>query len=124
MCISRTSIRRTPTSTSGSWPSAGRTAVGTVGSGARPAWRRISGTCAWPAPSDPAAPAKGVDLWFVAHGDFARLDDEKFLERLSNAGRGEGKGRELTKDELAKANAELERIRRRLAQPPGRPNEP
>lgn len=53
-------------------------------------------------PSDAAAPAKGVDLWFVAYGDFARLDDEKFLERLSNAGRGEGKGRELTTVDLTK----------------------
>jgi hypothetical protein len=53
-------------------------------------------------PSDPAAPARGVDVWFVTHGDFALLDDEKFLERLSNAGRGEGKGKELTEADLAK----------------------
>jgi hypothetical protein len=53
-------------------------------------------------PSDPAAPARGTDVWFVMHGDFAKLDDDKFVERLANAGRGEGKSRELTSDELAK----------------------
>lgn len=53
-------------------------------------------------PSDPQAPARGVDVWFVAYGDFAATDDEKFLERLVNTGRGDGKGKSLTKDDLAK----------------------
>jgi hypothetical protein len=53
-------------------------------------------------PSDPQAPAKGVDVWFVAHGDFALTDDEKFLDRLVNVGRGEGQGKSLTKEDLAK----------------------
>jgi hypothetical protein len=54
------------------------------------------------APSDPKAPARGVDVWFVTYGDLKALDDEKFLERLVNAGKGEGKGKGLTKDDLAK----------------------
>jgi hypothetical protein len=53
-------------------------------------------------PSDPKAPARGVDVWFIAHGDFALTDDEKFLDRLVNVGRGEGKGKSLTKEDLAK----------------------
>lgn len=54
------------------------------------------------APSDPNAPARGVDSWFLVHGDFALLEDEKFLDRLLNAGRGGGQGNTLTKDDLAK----------------------
>lgn len=53
-------------------------------------------------PSDPKAPARGVDVWFVAYGDLKALDDEKFLERLVNAGKGEGRARTLTRDDLAK----------------------
>ena len=52
--------------------------------------------------SDPKAPVRGVDVWFVAYGDLKALDDEKFLDRLVNSGKGEGKGRGLTKDDLAK----------------------
>jgi hypothetical protein len=48
------------------------------------------------------APGRGVDVWFVTYGELKALDDEKFLERLVNAGKGEGKGKELTKEELAK----------------------
>ncbi len=51
---------------------------------------------------EPKAPVRGVDVWFVAHGDFKLLEDDKFLDRLVNAGKGDGKGRALTKDELAK----------------------
>lgn len=53
-------------------------------------------------PSDPKAPARGVDVWFVAYGDLKALDDDKFLDRLVNIGKGEGKGKGLTKEELAK----------------------
>ena len=53
-------------------------------------------------PSDPKAPARGVDVYFVAFGDFAALDDEKFRNRLLDAGRGEGKGQGLTREQLAK----------------------
>jgi hypothetical protein len=52
--------------------------------------------------SNPKAPGRGIDVWFVTYGDLKALDDEKFLERLVNAGKGEGKGKELTKEELAK----------------------
>lgn len=53
-------------------------------------------------PSDPKAPARTVDLWFVAYGDFKSLDDEKFRDRLVAVGRGDGKGVALTKEDLAK----------------------
>jgi hypothetical protein len=58
-------------------------------------------------PSDPKAPARGVDVYFVAHGDFAALDDEKFRSRLLEVGRGEGKGQALTREQLAKRKIEL-----------------
>lgn len=51
---------------------------------------------------DPKTPVRGVDAWFIAHGDLKSLDDQKFLDKLVNAGKGEGKGKGLTKDELAK----------------------
>lgn len=53
-------------------------------------------------PSDPAAPARTVDVYFVAYGDFAATDDEKFLDRLTSSGQGAGKGRGLTDADLAK----------------------
>lgn len=59
------------------------------------------------APSDPQAPAKGVDLWFVAYGDFAATDDPNFLDRLVNVGRGEGMGKSLTREDLAKRKIDL-----------------
>jgi hypothetical protein len=58
-------------------------------------------------PSDPKSPARGVDVWFIAYGDIRALDDEKFLEKLINAGKGEGKGQALTKQELAKRKIKL-----------------
>ncbi|MBN9122977.1 MAG: hypothetical protein J0I06_28210 [Planctomycetes bacterium] len=53
-------------------------------------------------PSDPKAPARGVDVWFVAHGDFKLLEDDKFLDKLTNTGKGGGKGGPLDKAALAK----------------------
>jgi hypothetical protein len=53
-------------------------------------------------PSDPAAPARTVDVYFVAHGDFAATDDEKFLDRLTRTGQGSGTGRGLTAADLEK----------------------
>jgi len=53
-------------------------------------------------PSDPKAPARGVDFWFVAYGDLKALDDEKFLDRLVNAGKGQGEGKGLKKEDLTK----------------------
>jgi hypothetical protein len=58
-------------------------------------------------PSDPKAPARGVDVWCVAYGELKALDDEKFLDRIVNAGRGEGKGTALTKDDLTKRKITL-----------------
>lgn len=54
------------------------------------------------APSDPRAPARGVDFWFVAYGDLKALDDENFLDRLVNAGKGDGTGKSLTRADLEK----------------------
>src|SRR5687767_10039305 len=34
--------------------------------------------------SDPKAPARRVDAWFVVYGDLKALDDEKFLDSLLN----------------------------------------
>lgn len=53
-------------------------------------------------PSDPAAPARTVDVYFVAYGDFAATDDEKFLDRLTRTGQGSGTGRGLTAADLEK----------------------
>jgi hypothetical protein len=60
--------------------------------------------------ADEKTPVRAVDVWFVAHGDFAALDDEKFLDRLLNSGRGTGgKTAEVPAEELAK---------RKIAVPP------
>jgi hypothetical protein len=61
-------------------------------------------------PSDPKAPARGVDVWFVAYGDFKLTEDDKFLDRLLQAGRDGGEGRSLTAADLAK---------RKIVPPPG-----
>jgi hypothetical protein len=55
-------------------------------------------------PSDPKAPARGIDVWFVGYGNFDATEDEKFVDRAVNAGRetSDGKGRELTREELGK----------------------
>lgn len=53
-------------------------------------------------PSDPKAPARGIDVWFLAYGDFKLLEDDKFLDRLTNSGKGGGKGGPLKKEDLAK----------------------
>src|SRR5262245_44941207 len=52
---------------------------------------------------DPKAPIKAVDVWFVAHGDFKLLENDKFLERLTSANKSTGgKAGELKADELKK----------------------
>jgi hypothetical protein len=53
-------------------------------------------------PADPKAPPRGVDVWFIAYGDLKSLDDEKFLDRIMNAGRGEGKAKSLSAEDLSK----------------------
>lgn len=72
------------------------------------------------APSDPKAPTTAIDVWFVGYGDFDATDDEKFVDRAVNAGRegSNGKGRVLTRDELAARKIVLsadEEKRERLA---------
>jgi len=46
-------------------------------------------------PSDPKGRASGVDVWFVAY-------DDKFLGWMVTAGKGVGRGKPLTKEDLAK----------------------
>ena len=58
-------------------------------------------------PSDPKAPARGVDVWFTAYGDLKALDDDKFLDKLVNTSGGDGKGKGLTKEDLAKRKITL-----------------
>jgi hypothetical protein len=58
-------------------------------------------------PSDPKAPGRGVDIWFVAYGNLKALDDEKFLDRLLVANRGEGKATGISKADLKKRNIDL-----------------
>jgi hypothetical protein len=58
-------------------------------------------------PSDPTAPARAVDAWFVLYGDLKALDDEKFLERLLSVGRGDGKGDSIKNNDLAKRGIKI-----------------
>lgn len=41
-------------------------------------------------PSDPAAPARVVDVYFIAYGDLDAASDTTFLKRLTNLGSGHG----------------------------------
>jgi hypothetical protein len=52
-------------------------------------------------PSDPKAPGRGVDVWFVAYGDLDRVADRDFLDRLLESNRKEGKARTLTRADLS-----------------------
>jgi hypothetical protein len=58
-------------------------------------------------PSDPKAPARGVDIWFIAYGDFKQLEDDKFLDKLTNSGKGGGKGGPLKEEALTKRGIAL-----------------
>jgi hypothetical protein len=53
-------------------------------------------------PSDPAAPARGVDVWFIAYADLKTVTDKDFLERLRNTNEKEGKSHTLSAAELEK----------------------
>lgn len=59
------------------------------------------------APADPKTPVRTLDIYFVAYGDLKATDDEKFLERLTKVGEGDGKGRSLTAAELQKRSITL-----------------
>src|SRR5262245_31644724 len=51
---------------------------------------------------------RGVDVWFVAHGDFKLLEDDKCLDRRTGANKGTGgKGGPLDADALAKRNIKV-----------------
>ena len=57
---------------------------------------------------DLKAPVRGVDVWFVAYGDFKQLEDDKFLDKLTSANKSGGaKGGALDKVELGKRNITL-----------------
>lgn len=54
-------------------------------------------------PSDPKSPSRGLDTYFVAYVDLKAFDDEKFLERSLNIGKGEGgKAKSITREDLVK----------------------
>jgi hypothetical protein len=53
-------------------------------------------------PSDPAAPARAVDVIFIAYGDLKTVASKEFLQRVLELNREEGKARALTADELAR----------------------
>jgi len=45
---------------------------------------------------------RGVDVWFVAYGDFKLLEDDKFLDRLANGSKNDSKSKPITKEDLDK----------------------
>ncbi|MCE9563606.1 MAG: hypothetical protein K8U57_16310 [Planctomycetes bacterium] len=51
---------------------------------------------------DAKSPPRAVDVWFLAYGDIKALDDDKFLERLMNTGRGNGQAKALNAADLQK----------------------
>ncbi|HEY8503540.1 MAG TPA: hypothetical protein VIL46_03085 [Gemmataceae bacterium] len=53
-------------------------------------------------PSAPGAPARGVDVWFVAHGDLDAVASKDFLDRLSREREDNARWHALTEAELAK----------------------
>ena len=56
-----------------------------------------------PQPSDPKSPSRGLDTYFVAYVDLKAFDDERFLERSLNIGKGDGgKAKSIMKDDLVK----------------------
>ena len=52
-------------------------------------------------------PARGVDVWFVVHGDFKLLEDDKFLDKLGSGNKSGWKGGTLKKEELAARKIEI-----------------
>ncbi len=57
--------------------------------------------------SDPQAPARGLDLYFIAYGNLRKLTDKGILERILGNERSRGKGKELTAAELMKRGLTL-----------------
>jgi hypothetical protein len=54
--------------------------------------------------SDPKVPARGVDISFIAYGDFDGTDTERFIDLIATAAKESGRatGKALTGDDLAK----------------------
>src|SRR5262245_6121557 len=54
--------------------------------------------------SDPKVPARGVDVYFIAHGDFDGTDTERFIDLIATAAKESGRatGQALSPDDLAK----------------------
>ncbi|HEY3790056.1 MAG TPA: hypothetical protein VGL71_14445, partial [Urbifossiella sp.] len=62
-------------------------------------------------PSDPKSPSRGLDTYFVAYVDLKSFDDERFLERSLNIGKGEGgKGKAITRDDLIKRGIDPKKL--------------
>ncbi len=54
---------------------------------------------------DKKATARAVDVWFVLHGDFKLLDDDKFLDKVIGTNKGAGgKGGDIKAADLMKRN--------------------
>ena len=53
--------------------------------------------------SDPQAPARGIDFYFVAYGNWAKVTDKHFIERAWNSSSKEGSSKTLTAADLARA---------------------
>jgi hypothetical protein len=53
-------------------------------------------------PSDPKAPSRTVDVYFLARGDLAAVASRDFLDRVLDANREGGKARALTTEELGR----------------------
>ncbi len=54
------------------------------------------------ASGDPKVTVRSVNVWFVVYGDLKSLDDDKFLDRLVNTGRGNGQAKTLNAADLKK----------------------
>jgi hypothetical protein len=52
--------------------------------------------------SDPKAPARGLDVYFVAYGNLDTITNKDFLSRLLESNKKEGKGESLTSADLEK----------------------
>ncbi|MFL5327679.1 MAG: hypothetical protein ACJ8C4_02085 [Gemmataceae bacterium] len=62
-------------------------------------------------PSDPKSPARGVDLYFIAFGNFDKLTDRQYTDQLLSASREGGTARSLSADELTKRGIDAKAIR-------------
>jgi len=52
--------------------------------------------------SDPQAPARELDLYFIAHGNLKKLTEKGVLDRVAGNERNKGEGKELTAEDLTK----------------------